>query len=62
MNVVASAQTVKGDSSQPCYLDGYGVIDAEQVCELATAASSRLADWQSAPADALRYKPSAALE
>jgi hypothetical protein len=62
VNVVASEQTVKGDSSQPGYLEGYGLIDAEQVRELAAAASLRLADPQTSAAEALRYQPSAALE
>jgi hypothetical protein len=29
--VIANQQTVIGDSSQPGYIPGYGVIDAEQV-------------------------------
>ncbi|BBY05984.1 hypothetical protein MNVI_13020 [Mycobacterium noviomagense] len=62
INVVASVQTVYGDSSQPGYLEGYGVIDAEQVRELAAAASVRLAQLKSTPEEALRYQPSAALE
>jgi hypothetical protein len=39
VNVVASEQTVCAESSQPGYLEGYGVIDAEQVRELASAAA-----------------------
>jgi hypothetical protein len=62
INVVASDQTVSGNSAQPGYLEGYGVIDAEQVRELAAAASLRLADFQTTPQEALRYQPSAALE
>ncbi|MGH3969545.1 MAG: HNH endonuclease signature motif containing protein [Mycobacterium sp.] len=63
INVVASEQTVDGRSEQPGYLDGYGVIDAEQVRELAAAAASlRLADLHASAAEALRYQPSAALE
>jgi hypothetical protein len=62
VNVVASDQTVNGNSAQPGYLEGYGVIDAEQVRELAAAASLRLADLQTTPQEALCYQPSAALE
>ena len=63
INVVASEQTVHGDSAAPGYLHGYGVIDAEQVRALAAAAASLLiADPLTSPAAALRYQPTAALE
>jgi hypothetical protein len=62
INVVASDHTVFGNSNQPGYLDGYGVIDAEQVRQLAAAASLRLAELKSTPEEALRYQPSEALE
>jgi hypothetical protein len=62
VTVVASEQTVNGQSDLPGYLEGYGVIDAEQVRELARAASLRLADPQTSAAAALHYQPSAALE
>ncbi len=62
INVVASEQTLSGDSAQPGYLEGYGVIDAEQVRELAVAASVRLADGQVSAGASLQYQPSAALE
>lgn len=62
VNVVASEQTVTGFGSQPGYLEDYGVIDADQVRELAAAASLRLADGRTSAAEALRYQPSAALE
>src|ERR1700733_7494105 len=62
VTVVASEQTVKGQSDLPGYLEGYGVIDAEQVRDLAATASLRLADPQTSAAAALRYQPSAALE
>ncbi|OBI44741.1 HNH nuclease [Mycobacterium kyorinense] len=63
VTVVASEATVNGESDRPGYLDGYGVIDAEQVRELAAAtASLRPADLQASAAEALRYQPSAALE
>ncbi|BCO33942.1 hypothetical protein MHEC_03750 [Mycobacterium heckeshornense] len=61
VSVVASEQTVTGGGSRPGYLEGYGVIDPEQVRRLAAAASIRLADAQTTPGDALRYQPSAAL-
>ena len=62
INVVASEQTLNGHSDQPGYLEGYGVIDAEQVCELAASALLQLADPATSAAEALRYQPSAALE
>lgn len=62
INVVASEQTVYANSDQPGYLEGYGVIDAEQVRELASTAAQLIADPVSSPAEALRYQPSAALE
>jgi Domain of unknown function (DUF222) len=62
VTVVASDQTVEGRSDLPGYLQGYGIIDAEQVRELAAAAALRLADPQTNAAAAVRYQPSAALE
>lgn len=62
INVVASEDTVAGCSNQPGYLDGYGVIDAEQVCELAATALLRLADPETSARAALQYQPPAALE
>jgi hypothetical protein len=62
VTVVAGEQTITGQSNSPGYLEGYGVIDAEQVRELAATASLRLADPQTDAASALRYQPSAALE
>jgi len=63
INVVASDQTVTGNGSAPGYLEGYGVIDAEQVRALAAAAASmRLAYPVTSPAQSLSYQPSAALE
>jgi Domain of unknown function (DUF222) len=62
INVVASEQTVYGDSAVPGYLEGYGVIDADQVRRLAQAASILTADPFTRPVEALRYQPSAALE
>jgi hypothetical protein len=41
INVIATADTVTGDSDQPGYLEGYGVIDAEQVRALAENSALR---------------------
>ena len=62
VTVVTGEQTILGQSDLPGYLEGYGVIDAEQVRESAATASLRLADPQTTAAAALRYQPSAALE
>ena len=62
INVVASDHTVHGDSPPPGYLQGYGVIDAEQVRELAATAALHVIDPFTSPVDALRYQPSAGLE
>ena len=56
-----------GDGSwrrrEPGYIEGYGVIDAEQVRSLAEKASVRILDEPAvSPAEALRYQPSAAVE
>ncbi|OBJ06789.1 HNH nuclease [Mycobacterium sp. 1482292.6] len=62
INVVASEETVNADGALPGYLEGYGVIDAEQVRQLAAAASMLIANPLTSPVEALRYQPSAALE
>lgn len=64
INVIAGEDTVHGDSDAPGYLEGYGVIDAEQVRRLAAAAGSLrgVAGLATTSAEALRYQPSAALE
>lgn len=62
INVVASEQTLTANSTQPGYLHGYGVIDAEQVRALAADAWLRMADARTSAAEALRYQPSAALQ
>ncbi len=62
LNVVASADTVNGHSQAPGYLVGFGVIDAELVRELARDAIRRLIEEPAVSrAEALRYRPSAAL-
>jgi hypothetical protein len=63
INVVAAQATVAGRSDQPGYLEGYGVIDAEQVRQLAQSAALRLlSEPEVSDEEALRYQPSAALE
>jgi Domain of unknown function (DUF222) len=63
LNVIASEDTVTGDSDQPGYLEGYGVIDADQVRQLGEDAALRLIECSTVtPEEALRYQPSAALE
>jgi Domain of unknown function (DUF222) len=63
INVIATEATVVGESDQPGYLEGYGVIDAEQVRELAESATLLPLECPAVSDDeALRYQPSAALE
>jgi hypothetical protein len=63
INVIASQDTVDGSSEQPGYLEGYGVIDADQVRQLAKTAIQRLlAEPTVTDAQALSYQPSAALQ
>lgn len=62
VNVLAGADTLAGHSQHPGYLEGYGVIDAEQLRELAATAAHRILDNSALDAGALRYHPSAALE
>jgi hypothetical protein len=63
INVIAGADTVLCGGDQPGYIEGYGVIDAEQVRSLAEQASTRMLEEPSvSPAEALRYQPTAAVE
>jgi len=63
INVIASQETIDGESDQPGYLEGYGVIDAEQIRQLAETAALRLLTEPTVDdAAALRYQPSAAVE
>jgi hypothetical protein len=63
INVIAGEETVSGQSDQPGYLEGYGVIDAEQVREIAQAATLLPVECPAVTdQEALRYQPSAALE
>jgi hypothetical protein len=59
INVIASEATVTGESEQPGYLEGFGVIDADIVQELAEGAALRLLDQPTVTAtEALRHRPS----
>jgi len=61
INVIATEATVLGESDQPGYLEGYGLIDAEHVRELADTATIRPIECPMVSEDeALRYQPSAA--
>jgi hypothetical protein len=63
INVIATEATVTGEGDQPGYLEGYGVIDAEQVRELAETATLLPVECPAVTdQEALRYQPSAALE
>ena len=44
INVIAGAETVLGGGNEPGYIEGYGVIDAEQVRQLAEDATLRLVE------------------
>jgi Domain of unknown function (DUF222) len=62
VNVIAAEATVSGESDQPGYLEGFGVIDADVVREMAEDAALRLLDEPAVePEQALSYQPSAAL-
>lgn len=63
INVIAPRATVDGTGDEPGYLEGYGVIDADQIRELAESAALRLLSEPSVTdAEALRYQPTAAVE
>ena len=63
IHVIAPAATVAGTSEQPGYLVGFGVIDAALVRELARDAVRRIVEQpEISDAQALRYRPSAALQ
>ena len=61
INVVAGEQTVRGESDQPGYLVGFGVIDADQVRRLVATAALRVIDPYTTSVQALNYQPSVAL-
>jgi len=61
IHVIASAATVRGDSEQPGYLQGFGVIDAAQVRDIARNAAFRSVEEPTVTAEqARRYRPTAA--
>ncbi len=63
VNVIAGSETVLGDGDAPGYIEGYGVIDAEQVRVLAEQARLRLLEEPTvSDAQAMRYQPTAAVE
>jgi hypothetical protein len=63
INVIATEETVDGDGEDPGFLEGYGVIDADQVRELAKDAALRLlSEPLVSDGQALSYHPSAAVE
>ncbi len=62
INVIAEAKTVLGDGPRAGYIDGFGVVDAEVIRELANSAQLRMVHQPVVrPAEMLRYQPSAAL-
>ena len=65
INVIATDATVEGRSEDPGYLEGYGVIDADQVRQIADTAILRPVGpppTNAQVAASLRYQPSAAVE
>nr|CRL70218.1 13e12 repeat-containing protein [Mycolicibacterium malmesburyense] len=62
LNVIASEETVTGGSEQPGYLEGFGVIDAELVRDIAKDATvCPLEQPTVTPEQAHRYQPTAAV-
>ncbi len=61
INIVAGADTLNGVGDRPGYLESYGVIDADQVRELAANAFQRMLETDVTGLEAMRYQPSAAL-
>lgn len=65
INVIATDATVVGRSDEPGHLEGYGVIDADQVRQIADTAILRPVGPPPTDTDvaaSLRYQPSAAVE
>jgi hypothetical protein len=63
LNIIAGSETVLGGGDEPGYIEGYGVIDAEQVRSLAEKATIRFIEEPSpTDAEALHYQPTAAVE
>ncbi|KUI02703.1 HNH endonuclease signature motif containing protein [Mycobacterium sp. IS-3022] len=60
INVIASEETLTGESDRPGYLEGFGVIDADLVREIAETATMRpLEPPIVTPEQSVRYQPSA---
>ncbi|MDO3638030.1 DUF222 domain-containing protein, partial [Mycolicibacterium arseniciresistens] len=63
INVIADQSTVLGTGNRPGYLEGFGVIDADLVRELAQGATLRPLNPPTVTAEqGLRYQPTAAVE
>ncbi|MCV7170304.1 DUF222 domain-containing protein [Mycobacterium manitobense] len=63
INVIADQSTVVGTGNRPGYLEGFGVIDADLVRQLAQGATLRPLNPPVVTAEqALRYQPTAAVE
>ncbi|BBX28874.1 HNH endonuclease signature motif containing protein [Mycolicibacterium alvei] len=63
VNVIAERDTVVGAGTTPGYVFGYGVVDAEQIRELAAEATMRLVtEPEVDAAAALRYQPTVSVQ
>ncbi|WP_166906873.1 HNH endonuclease signature motif containing protein [Mycobacterium sp. DL440] len=63
VNVIAERDTVTGGGRTPGYVCGYGVVDAEQVRELAAEATLRLViEPEVDVASTLRYQPTVSVQ
>jgi hypothetical protein len=63
VNMIAGSKTVLGGGDEPGYVEGYGVVDAEYVRQLAENATIRLLEEPVVTGDqARRYQPTAAVE
>lgn len=63
VNVIAERDTVVSDGAAPGYVCGYGVVDAEQVRELADQGTTRLVTEPKVDAAAaLRYQPTVSVQ
>lgn len=63
VNVIAERDTVLGTGTAAGYVCGFGVVDAEQVRELAAEATTRLVtEPEVAAAAALRYQPTVSVQ
>lgn len=63
VNVITSEETLLGQSDQPGYLEGFGVIDADLVRDIAEdAALCPLGPPSVTPEEAVRYQPTAEVD